>query len=82
MSSRSLSQEDSLEKEMAIHSGVLAWKIPWTEAPVRLQSMGWQRVGQDLATKSQQQQQNSKIKFEQKVSFLCCFICPRSEKDA
>ena len=37
---RSLGQEDPLEKEMAIHSSILAWKIPWTEDPSRLQSMG------------------------------------------
>ena len=42
---RSLSQEDPLEKEMATHSSTLAWKIPWTEEPGRLQSMGSQRVG-------------------------------------
>ena len=40
-------QEDPLEKEMATHSNTLAWKIPWTEEPNRLQSMGLQRVGQD-----------------------------------
>ena len=40
----SLGQEDPLEKEMATHSSILAWKIPWTEEPGRLQSMGWQRV--------------------------------------
>ena len=44
---RSLSWEDPLEKEMAIHSSTLAWKIPWTEEPGRLQSMGSQRVGHD-----------------------------------
>ena len=44
---RSLGQEDPLEKEMAIHSGTLAWKIPWMEEPGRLQSMGLQRVGCD-----------------------------------
>ena len=44
---RSLGQEDPLEKEMAIHSSALAWKIPWTEEPDRLQSMGLQRVGHD-----------------------------------
>ena len=44
---RSLGQEDSLEKEMATHSSTLAWKIPWTEKPGRLKSMGLQRVGQD-----------------------------------
>ena len=37
---RSLGQEDPLEKEMATHSSILAWKIPWTEEPDRLQSMG------------------------------------------
>ena len=42
---RSLGQEDPLEKEMAIHSSTIAWKIPWTEEPGRLQSMGSQRVG-------------------------------------
>ena len=40
----SLSQEDALEKEMATHSSVLAWRIPWTEEPGGLQSMGSQRV--------------------------------------
>ena len=40
-------QEDPLEKEMAIHSSTLAWKIPWREEPDRLQSMGSQRVRHD-----------------------------------
>ena len=44
---RSLGQEDLLEKDMATHSSTLAWKIPWTEEPGRLQSMGSQRVGHD-----------------------------------
>ena len=38
------------EKEMATHSSTLAWKIPWTEKPGRLQSVGWQRVRHDWAT--------------------------------
>ena len=42
-----LGWEDALEKEMATHSGVLAWKIPWTEEPGGLQSTGSQRVGHD-----------------------------------
>ena len=42
---QSLGWEDPLEKEMAIHSRTIAWKIPWTEEPGRLQSMGSQRVG-------------------------------------
>ena len=48
---RSLGQEDPLEKEMATHSSTLAWKIPWTEEPGGLQSMGSQRVGHDWVTK-------------------------------
>ena len=44
---RSLDQEDPLEKGMAVHSRILAWRIPWTEEPGRLQSMGSQRVGHD-----------------------------------
>ena len=42
---QSLGQEDPLEKEMATHSSILAWRIPWTEEPGGLQSMGSQRVG-------------------------------------
>ena len=44
---RSLGQEDPLEKEMATSSSILAWRIPWTEQPGRLQSMGLQGVGHD-----------------------------------
>ena len=42
-----LGQDDPLEKRMAIHSSILAWRIPWTEEPGRLQSMELQRVGHD-----------------------------------
>ena len=49
---QSLGGEDPLEKGVATHSSVLAWKIPWTNKPGRLQSMESQRVGQDLATKA------------------------------
>ena len=42
--------EDPLEKGMATHSSILAWRIPWTEEPGRLESMGLQRVGHNLAT--------------------------------
>ena len=45
--SQSLSREDPPEKEMSIHSNILAWKIPWTEEPFELQSMGSQRVGHE-----------------------------------
>ena len=44
---QSLSREDLLEKETATHSSILAWRIPWTEEPGGLQSMGSQRVGHD-----------------------------------
>ena len=42
---QSLGQDDPLEEEMATHSSILAWRIPWTEEPGRLQSLGSQRVG-------------------------------------
>ena len=48
---QSLCQEDPLENEMATHFSILAWKIPWTEEPGGLQSMGSQSVGHNLATK-------------------------------
>ena len=44
---QSLDREDPLEKEMATHSGILTWRIPWTEEPGGLQSTGSQRVGHD-----------------------------------
>ena len=44
---RSVGPEDPLEKEMTTHSSTLAWEIPWTEEPGRLQSIGSQRVGHD-----------------------------------
>ena len=44
---RALGWEDPLEREMAIHSRTIAWRIPWTEEPGRLQSMRLQRVGHD-----------------------------------
>ena len=48
---QSLGWEDPLEKGMTTHSSILAWRIPWTEEPGRLQSMGSQRVGHDRAVK-------------------------------
>ena len=44
---QSLGREDPLEKGMATHSSILAWRIPWTEEPAGLQSIGLQRVGHD-----------------------------------
>ena len=52
---QSLGSEDLLEKEMATHSSILAWEVPWTEEPDGLQSVGSQRVRLDLATRQQQQ---------------------------
>ena len=49
-----LGQEDPLEEGMATHSVILAWRIPWTEEPGVLQSMGSQITGHDLVTKQQQ----------------------------
>ena len=48
---RFLGWKDPLEKEMATHSSILGWRIPWTEEPGKLQSMGLQRVGHHLVTK-------------------------------
>ena len=53
MQVQSLCWEDPLEKEMATHSGVLPWEIPWTKEFGALRSMGLQRVGYDLAAKQQ-----------------------------
>ena len=53
MQVRSLGGEDPLKKEMATHTSILAWEIPWTEEPGGLQSMGLQRVGYNLETKQQ-----------------------------
>ena len=50
-----LGQEGPLEEEMEVHFSIFAWKIPWTEEPSGLQSMGSQRVGHDLAIEHQQQ---------------------------
>ena len=54
MGIRFLGREDPLEKEMATHSSILAWEIPWTEEPGVLQSMGSQRVRHNLAIQQQQ----------------------------
>ena len=50
---RSLGREDPLEEEIATHSSILAWEIPWTEEPGGLQFMGSQRVGHNLETEQQ-----------------------------
>jgi len=65
----SLGWEDDLEKEMAMHSSILAWRIPWTEDPDGLQSMGSQRVLHASWTKNQnikQKHYNNKIQLRLK----------------
>ena len=64
----SLGGEDPLEKEMATHPSILAWRIPWTEEPGGLWSTGSQRVGHDLATKQQQQQARNGLQWFSKNS--------------
>ena len=61
---QSLGWEETLEKEMATPTSILAWKNPWTEVSGGLQSMGSQRVGHDLQTKQQQQQFRSRDRQE------------------
>ena len=60
---QSLGQEDPLEKEMATHSCILAWEIPWTEEPGGLQFMGLQRVGNNLVSKQQQKDDKAAALF-------------------
>ena len=62
---RSLGQEDPLETVIASHSRIRSWRIPWTEEPGGLQSMGLQRVGHDLVTK----QQKSKTAISHRATF-------------
>ena len=58
-----LGQEDPPEKEMATHSSMLVWEIPWTEDPGEPQSKGCKRVGHDLGTKEQQFFEKSNLKY-------------------
>ena len=71
---QSLGLEDPLEEEMATHSSVLTWEIPWTEEPGGLQPMGSQRVGHNLVT-------NTLTSFISKVTRIYCRITckPRDE---
>ena len=61
----SLHQEDPLEKDMATHSSMLLWRIPWTEEPGGLQSMGSQRVGHDWATEQQLSTQMNGVRLRE-----------------
>ena len=58
---QSLGQEDPLEKEMAIHSSILAWRIPWTEEPGGLQSMGSQELDMTWETRTGIEKGGSKL---------------------
>ena len=71
-----LGREDPLEKEMAMHSHILAWEIPWREEPVGLHPMGSEGVGHSWVTK--QQQQKSPFILAQKDSRVPLF-CPASQ---
>ena len=71
----SLGQEDPLEKEMAAHSSILAWEIPWTEEPGKLQSMWSHKVGHNLATK-EQLKQKLMIQCLRSVAKLCLTLWP------
>ena len=77
---QSLGWEDLLEKEMATHSSILAWKTPWTEEPCRLQSMGSQRARHDWATSLSFQKINSynpslpKMKFYYHIALQINYI--------
>ena len=71
---QALGWEDPLEKEMTTHSSFLAWKIPWTEEPGGLQPTGSKRVGQDLATKQQQQSVLLIHVFSPCLVLLCVFL--------
>ena len=70
----SLGQKNPLEKGMAIHSSILAWRIPWTEEPGGLQSMRLQRVGHDWATNTQSWEQTSFMNNSINAH-RCCWNC-------
>ena len=82
---RSLGREDPLEKEMATHSSILAWKIPWMEELCRLQSMGSQRVGHDWVTSLSLSLVQWFVWASYGVSlcwfFVCLFVFPLMDKD-
>ena len=73
---QSLGWEDPLEKEMATHSSILAWKISWTEESGGLQSMGSQSVGHDWATNTYLYNSVKQFSFNLKIIFFCLFYIP------
>ena len=75
---QSLGQEDPLEEELATHSSILAGKMPWTEVPGGLQSMGSQRVGHDRVTNTRLHKVFSR-KRSSKIYFYLFFFWPKEE---
>ena len=73
----SLGGEDPLEKEMATHSSILAWRIPWTEVPSGLQSMGSLRVGQSWATNINERH----LDCNQVLRQCCSNVCNVADRD-
>ena len=71
MQVQSLGWEDPLEEEMTTQSSIVAWEIRWTEEPGRLQFMGSQRVGHDLATKQQQNKIQIELKTDRSELLYC-----------
>ena len=74
---RSLGREDPLEKEMAAHSSVLAWRVPWTEEPGGLQSIGSQRVRQvkqDLSNYKSDKTEATEQPHSQSIQTVGCKI--------
>ena len=63
--------EDPLEKEMAAHSSILAWEIPWTEEPSGLQSMGLQRVGHGYTTNTHSWEARASVSLERDWRHTC-----------
>ena len=68
---QSLGWEDPLQKEMATHPSILAWEIPWTDGPGKLQSMGSWRVRLDLVTKTTAKQQGKRTGFQGGLVWVC-----------
>ena len=71
---QSLGREDPLEEDMAAHSSILAWRIPWTEEPGGLQSMGSQRVGyQQVCTHTEKSSHLLSLQAAEKLEFELSF---------
>ena len=77
---RSLGWEDPLEKGMFTHSSMLAWRIPWTEEPGRIQSMGSQKVGpKELDRIGQLSLSPFPHCVHESIPYVCIYYCPENE---